>query len=311
MYRTVSPTNMRFCSQCGIGLGVSWLLLAACGGPALDPFARGSSLAGGAGDNQTTTGAVAGVGAAGVGAAGAVTAGSDGGSSSLAGAATVAGSAPGSAGGGAENTTGGALPASGGEAGADNGGGGGVVVDPNSACFGHTVVPKPLLADAEAGTKGFFAYVESQAATVSLVHPGAFGSAAAIDFHGGKAQSSGMGFGLFCDDVSSFAGVSFWAKGRGGEHLRFLVAIPATDATPGRGDCNPQQVKCNDHPGKALVLTSDWKQYTVTWGELEQYGWGEPATFAGIANSLLWINDGPVDSFDFVVDEVRLLSGSK
>jgi hypothetical protein len=67
-------------------------------------------------------------------------------------------------------------------------------------------------------------------------------------------------------------------------------------------------VKCNDHPGKAFVLESKWKQYTVTWSELKQYGWGEPATFGGVANSLLWINDGPVQSFDFAVDQVRLVT---
>ena len=56
---------------------------------------------------------------------------------------------------------------------------------------------------------------------------------------------------------------------------------------------------------------NEWKQYTVAWDELEQYGWGEPATFAGIANSLLWINDGPVESFEFAVDEVRLVGGAR
>ncbi len=120
-----------------------------------------------------------------------------------------------------------------------------------------------------------------------------------------------MGLSLFCDDVSAFDGISFWAKGRGDDHVRFLIAIPATDAKPGRGDCNPDQVKCNDHPGKALILSSDWAEYTVTWDELAQYGWGEPATFAGIANSLLWINDGPVQSFDFSVDDVKLIKLSK
>lgn len=85
------------------------------------------------------------------------------------------------------------------------------------------------------------------------------------------------------------------------------MAIPQTDALPGRGDCNPKTVKCNDHPGKPIVLESTWQQYFVAWSELKQAGWGEPAEFHGVANSLLWTNDGSVQSFDFAVDEVRLV----
>ena len=66
-------------------------------------------------------------------------------------------------------------------------------------------------------------------------------------------------------------------------------------------------MKCNDHPGKALELKAGWAQYSVAWYELAQYGWGEPAKFAGVVNSLLWINDGSVDSFDFAIDQVTLL----
>jgi hypothetical protein len=210
-----------------------------------------------------------------------------------------------------EAGSGGQPSGSGGVAGAGGAGGSGAIaiVDPSSACFGQTLVPAALLADCEGGMKGWFGYVGNSSLAVSEVHPGADSSATAADFQGGQASSSGMGISLFCDDVSSYAGISFWAKGQGGEHLRFLVAIPATDAKAGRGDCDPAKVKCNDHPGKAFDLKAEWTQYTVTWDELEQYGWGEPATFAGIANSLLWINDGPVDSFDFAVDEVELVPG--
>jgi hypothetical protein len=53
-------------------------------------------------------------------------------------------------------------------------------------------------------------------------------------------------------------------------------------------------------------LNDEWTLYSVRWDELEQLGWGEPATFAGVVSSLLWINDGPVDSFELELDEVRL-----
>jgi hypothetical protein len=181
-----------------------------------------------------------------------------------------------------------------------------VVVDPDSLCYGKTHVPEPLLSDFEHGPDAWFAYLDDHEVAVGEQHPGAAGTNSAAHFAGGKAAAAGVGIGMFCDDVSGFDGVSFWAKGHGGEHVRFLVAIPATDASPGRGDCNPEKAKCNDHPGLGITLTGEWKLYTVPWSKLEQYGWGTPAQFAGIANSLLWINDGPVESFEFAIDEVKL-----
>jgi hypothetical protein len=182
----------------------------------------------------------------------------------------------------------------------------GVVVEPGSSCYGKTHVPESLVSDFEDGPNHWFAYVDDHEVSVGEQHPGADGSESAAQFAGGKAAAAGVGIGMFCDDVSSFHGVGFWAKGRGGEHVRFLVAIPATDATPGRGDCDPEHHKCNDHPGFGITLASEWTLYSVPWSKLEQYGWGEPAHFAGVANSLLWINDGPVESFEFAIDQVRL-----
>jgi hypothetical protein len=95
-------------------------------------------------------------------------------------------------------------------------------------------LPQALLADCEAGTKDWFAYTDDSTASVGAVHPGAADTEAAVGFKGGAAKSSGVGFVLFCDDVSTYVGISFWAKGKGGEHMRFLVAIPETDAVPGR-----------------------------------------------------------------------------
>ncbi|HEY1536095.1 MAG TPA: hypothetical protein VGF76_18875 [Polyangiaceae bacterium] len=161
-----------------------------------------------------------------------------------------------------------------------------------------------LLADSEANLNGWFAFVDAVQTEVVAAHPGADNTNTAVEFRGGHAVSSGMGWGLFCSDVSRYSGVSFWAKGRGGDHIRFQVAVPATDGQPGRGDC---LAECNDHPGESLVLTNAWKQYTVHWDELHQEGWGARGNFAGIANSLLWINDGAVDSFDFEVDQVSLV----
>jgi hypothetical protein len=297
--------NMRILNHDSV-LTATWLLVvSACGGPSIDPFKAGSGSAAftpSAGtDNSGATGAVPNAGGSSdTGAVGE----SPSGASAIGGSGSNSAGRDGNAGGGmAPSDAGGA----GGPANSAGMGGSGAVVDPDSACFGNTVVPEPLLADCEGDMKGWFGYVGSDSAPVYPAHPGAQNSATAADFQGGHATSSGMGIGLSCDDVSGYRGVSFWAKGRGGEKLRFLVAIPATDTKPGRGDCDPEQVKCNDHPGKALVLKAEWTRYAVLWDELEQYGWGEPAKFSGIANSLLWINDGTVDSFDFAIDQVELL----
>ena len=276
---------MRLCSACTTGVAIVWLLsISGCGGPSLDPFASAGSSSGG-GDAAGTLG----------GGGGNVV--SDGGS---AGQTSAAGSQNINTGGTTEGGGGGAT------AGA-SAAGRSAVVEPGSACFGHTQVPEALLANCETGMKGWFGYTGGSSTPVTELHPGAEDSITAADFHGGYAESAGMGISMFCDDVSSYDGVSFWAKGRGDDHVRFLVAVPGSDAKPGRGDCDPAQVKCNDHPGKALVLTDTWTKFTVTWDELAQYGWGEPAQFTGIANSVLWINDGTVDSFDFAIDDVTLV----
>lgn len=84
-----------------------------------------------------------------------------------------------------------------------------VVIPPQSACFAHTVVPPLLLADCEAGSKDWFAYADDHQAPVAVIHPGAGATQTAVRFAGGAAKNAGVGLGLFCADVSSFAGVSF------------------------------------------------------------------------------------------------------
>lgn len=278
------------------------VVLLLCGvacGPTLDPFATDGIVAGGSGGNGGNgSGGSVGSAMAGGGAPLAPIGGAGG--PSHTGGITAAGSAGTAAG---EGVGGEGQSGAGGTAGETS------VVDPDSTCYGQTRVPAALVSDFEQGQEHWFAYVDRDEAEVGELHPGADGTNRAARFAGGEAAASGVGIGMFCDDVSSFDGVSFWAKGHGGEHLRFLVAIPATDATPGRGDCDDELVTCNDHPGIGITLESEWKQYSVPWSELEQYGWGEPAQFAGVANSLLWINDGPVAWFEFAIDEVRLYRG--
>ena len=115
------------------------------------------------------------------------------------------------------------------------------------------------------------------------------------------AQSGGSAF-----DPARFDGVQFWAKGKDGDMVRFLAVIPGTDPTPGVGDCDSNAGKCSDHPGKLFTFGPEWGLYRASFAELKQYGWGIKASFNSVINAVLWINDGPVDDFDFSIDEVTL-----
>jgi hypothetical protein len=279
--------------------------LVACGGPSQNPFADdGASLsvastATGGGGASTASSNAGGSGNASSGTAGAPVL--DAGSSSGGAAGSVSAPTPpgGMASGGSDGAagsagSGAALPTA--------------VLAPTSSCYGKLRVPDPVVSDCELnGVKGWFGYVNDTRVVPVALHPGANGTQTAAEFKGQQADISGVGISLFCDDVTRYAGVSFWAKGNGGEHLRFLAAVPGTDAAIGRGDCVPAQMTCNDHPGKPFELAAGWNQYTVRWDELKQIGWGSPASFDGVINSLLWINDGPVMSFDFAIDEVQLI----
>ena len=117
---------------------------------------------------------------------------------------------------------------------------------------------------------------------------------------------AGFGFNMIdpafisCVDVSSFDGVSFWAKGTSGdnEELIFQVVHPATQPIGEGGDC---LANCYDHPKTTIVLTPDWTQYTVTWGELT----GVAVTGPILSNN--WITAG--ETYDVWVDELTLYKG--
>ncbi len=88
--------------------------------------------------------------------------------------------------------------------------------------------------------------------------------------------------------------------------IQVQVALPATHAVANGGDCTD---KCFDHPSKKVMLTPDWKQYTAAWSELNQAGFGAPATFNGIIMAINWASlAGP--NVDFWIDEVALYSGT-
>ena len=293
------------------GMGVLWVglvSLTGCG-PAPDSLFSASGFAG--------AGSTSSAGSAGIAGATHVTMAGAGGSASSEHSSGVAGAAASQAGAPAGGSVAGsaAAGAAGSAAhagGAAGDGAGGVVnaLSVSGVCKDKVVQAPAMLADFEQGVSGWSGYMGAQFGPLSSSAPGAALTGHAATFAGGAAQTSGMLRELHCTDVSAFDGISFYAKGRGGDKLRLATSIPATDPIADGGDCEEASSVCWDHPGKGFVLSSQWQQYHVAWSELEQHGWGSKVAFAGLVNALLWINDGPVDGFEFSIDQVKLYKGA-
>jgi len=286
--------------------------LCACGSISTDSLFSGVSAGGAA---NSAAGAADGGSDSLLGGAGQPS--SAGSATSLGGASAGGASAGGASSGGGTTASGGATATGGSHAGGAAGAAGslgaaGAAGAPQapSACDGKRAKAKALIDDFEQGvTNNWFGYLDSAPAPVVGTSPGALGTDQGARFFGDDAMKSGMGHGMSCTDVSAFDGISFWAKSGTGGPVRFLAAIPATDPTPGVGDCNSATMTCYDHPGKLFNFTGDWAHYSAAWSELAQYGWGTKATFNNVINTLLWINDGPVVTSDFSIDEVVLYKG--
>lgn len=176
---------------------------------------------------------------------------------------------------------------------------------PPSVCDGKLVVPSASIATFESGVAGWLGYVDSNPFGLESSQPGAASSERALRFSGGNAKTSGFYHLIPCSDVSGFDGIQFWAKGKA-EPVRFLAVIPATDPNEGVGDCHEPDQKCSDHPGMLFTFGNDWQLFRAPFAQLKQYGWGTKASFGSVLNAVLWINDGPVEGFDFSIDEVSL-----
>ncbi len=231
--------------------------------------------------------------------------GASGGDPSPGGGAVDQGGMSDSAGAPSAGSAAGGMPAAGGPSAAGSGGTAGAPSPPAppSVCDSKLSVPKALIDDFEDGVAGWSAYIGNDPWHVDSTQPGADNTDHALRFSGGHADTSGFYHLMPCSDVSSFDGIQFWAKGRGGDQIRFLAVIPATDPTDGIGDC---KATCSDHPGLQVTLGNQWELHRIAFSDLKQYGFGTKAAFNSVINAVLWINDGPVPDFDFSIDEVKL-----
>jgi hypothetical protein len=176
----------------------------------------------------------------------------------------------------------------------------GATISPSWSSF-NDVMPVPnafsiaqATSDGAANTKKFGHYQGTGAKTLPNM---GYGVGTVYNIAIDKAQ------GKYCIDISTFDGVSFWAKAaKNAANLEVNFVIPETNATKDGGDCKSG---CYNHPRKAVTLTTEWQQYTVTFASA---GGGAH----GITNriqELAWLAPQDAD-WDFSIDEIAFYKGS-
>jgi hypothetical protein len=132
---------------------------------------------------------------------------------------------------------------------------------------------------------------------------------------GFTAYGAGMGFDLddpgagaakHTYDASSYSGVTFWAMGSAGGSVRFNVPDKATDPSGGICMGSTGTDQCNDHHGHALMLTTTWAQFTFTWAQLTQQGFGYAEATLDTSNlvGMQFQVAAPTGSFDVWIDDI-------
>jgi hypothetical protein len=112
-------------------------------------------------------------------------------------------------------------------------------------------------------------------------------------------------------DLSMYKAVSFWAKSNTAA-VSVRMSIKDANTAPEGGHCDETMTSgadaCNDDWGKALMFSTDWKPYTVTFAELRQSMWGKafPSFDAKHAYSVQFQVSQGVD-FDLCLDDIFLV----
>ena len=129
---------------------------------------------------------------------------------------------------------------------------------------------------------------------------------------GGDEDSCGVGFDFLqarnLYDASDYAGVSFGAQSvTGGQIVLVKVSTAGTDPKFGFCDENAESgsgEQCYDHFFAEVMLDDTWRDYTVSFADLVQEGWGfappdgfDPAEIVGVqwvakpGTANIWIDD--------------------
>lgn len=125
---------------------------------------------------------------------------------------------------------------------------------------------------------------------------------------GGKFTKWGAAVGielspLRCYDASAYAGIAFWARGRG--EVRVNLRMAQVVAEEFGGTCVSD---CYDAHGTSRPLTREWRRYEVRWEDVAQQGFGTQVAFdPRWLYSLEFAFPKGQGPFDFWVDDVSLL----
>jgi hypothetical protein len=153
----------------------------------------------------------------------------------------------------------------------------------------------------------------TQAPTSDMVLPlagGAAGTSLAMHTTGSGFTVWGAGLGIDLNnlggdpgikmiwDASGFTGIVLMAKGTG--QIRAAVQLEATIPVAEGGTCD---VDCDSH-GKVLLLSNEWQQFTLPFGQLTQEGWGTPAAWDASTMVGIQFKVAANANFDFWVDEI-------
>jgi len=138
--------------------------------------------------------------------------------------------------------------------------------------------------------------------------------AAMMSGMGFTVYGAGMGFDLNSAggaaakgsyNASAYSGISFWAMGSAGGVVRFNV--PDKDTDPSGGVCSGTGAnQCTDDHGHTLTLTTSWQQFSFTWAELTQQGYGyvEASIDTAALVSMKFQVNSPTGTFDVWVTDI-------
>lgn len=123
---------------------------------------------------------------------------------------------------------------------------------------------------------------------------------------------AGIGFEIYSQkayDLSSYAGITFWARREPdtASTLRFAVTDVAT--APRGHQCHDNDAACSDYFGSDVSLATSFQRYSFTWAELAQVGWGKPNPPSVDPSQIYGLRFQMYqgESFDFWIDDIALI----
>lgn len=106
-------------------------------------------------------------------------------------------------------------------------------------------------------------------------------------------------------DVSPHRGVRFYAKGTISDDTLEVQFPTVQTHAPAQGGTCKGEGKCGDHFRVAVTsLAADWREYSVSFADARQDGWGNPVTFDPTQVLNVEFRTRPDTTFEFWIDQV-------